>query len=433
MKKTSVGKKGLWAAIVAGFAMFSAFFGAGNLIFPPMLGNIGGKLWWLAFLVFLLTDAGLSVLAVQSVFKGKGSMEDLLAPLSRIPCRLICLILMLVIIPFVIVPRTCATTFELSVQPLLPGLSPFLFSLIFCGIVAALTIRPGSVVDIIGKYLTPILLITLMILCIKGILSPLGEASEPNPSINLVRLGLVEGYQTMDALMALPLGVIIIKSVADKGFREQKETRKVVSLACLVAFAGLFAVYAGLSYLGATTSGLNETLDSSNTKLLVFITEGLLARGGMILLAVIIFLACLTTAIGITSAAADYTAQLTKGKVSYSLAVLLICLLALGFSNLGTQTILLIAEPILALLYPIFLTMVFLSFLPEKMKKNGLQLRLARGAVLAAVLYTLLDLLHSYDILNLSFMNSVPLGDFGLGWILPAIAGGLLGALIRKS
>ena len=433
MEKPSIGKKDLVPALVAGFALFATFFGAGNLIFPPMLGMSGGKQWWLAFGVFLLADAGLAVAGVLAILKSEGTMDDMASPLGKIPGRLACLLMMIVIGPLVTVPRTCATTYDLSISPLLPGFSPLLFSLLFFAIVAALTIRPGSVVDIIGKFLTPALLLTLLVLCVKGIITPLGAPADPAPEARLARQGLLAGYQTMDALSALPLSVIILKSVTDKGYTERREKGKIVTLACLVAFLGLLAVYAGLSYLGATASGIDAAAGLSNTDLLVFITNGLLDRTGVILLAVIVFLACLTTAVGIGSSVADYLSHMTGGKLSYPAAVLLICACGIGLSVLGTQSILRIAEPVLTLLYPLFLILIFMSFLAGRFKNPRLFRAVVRGASLAALLYTLLTIPATYfGVWDIPFLNRIPLAELGLGWLLPALMGGILGGLLFR-
>ncbi|MBP3729553.1 MAG: branched-chain amino acid transport system II carrier protein [Lachnospiraceae bacterium] len=420
-------KNHLIHGLTVGFALFAIFFGAGNLIFPPYLGMISGSSWWLSFAAFLIADAGLSVVAVLSVVRNSGALEDQLHRLGKILARILCLVLMLCIGPLVVIPRTCATTFELSIRPIFPGLSSWVFSLVFFAIVALLTIKPGAVVDIIGKYLTPILLIMLVFLCIKGIITPIGPVESAKEGVSVVRVGLISGYQTIDALLAIPLSVIVVKNVVSRGYTGQKEKFRMVTLACLVASLGLLVVYAGLTFLGATVSSLPLS-DYSNTDLLVEITELLLQRAGLVVLGIIVLLACLTTAIGMASSIADYVGHLTREKLSYKKTVLLICVLGYLISNLGTATIVQIVEPLLTLIYPIFLTQVFLSFFSARIKEDWV----FRGAALAAALYSIAEILYEYKLLNLSFVSGMPLMQIGLGWVLPAVFGGLLGWLLPK-
>ena len=420
-------KKDLVNALVIGFALFATFFGAGNLIFPPQLGLLSGKKWLLCFVAYLLADAGLAVGAVLSAVKKGGGLENQMSRLGRIAARVLCIALMLIVGPLVIVPRTGATTYEMSIKPLFPGLSPWIFSVLFFGVVALLTIKPAAVVDIIGKFLTPVLLVTLLVLCVKGIVSPLGTPAESVMGGMEIRNGLISGYQTMDALVSLSLAVIVVKSVKDKGYHERKKQAGMISVACLVAFIGLLLVYAGLNYLGATVSG--QGLEGlSGTELMVEITRRLLAQAGTILLGVIVLLACLTTAIGTTSAAADYFSGVLKNKVPYSTLVLIICGCGVLLSNLGTTQIIALAEPVLSLLYPVFLTQVFPNFFTDKIRNKWV----FRGAAIGALLFAAADLLYSsFGVAGLSFVDAVPLASLGLGWVLPAAAGGIIGAFIK--
>ena len=426
-ERSGFGKKDLVNALVIGFALFATFFGAGNLIFPPQLGELAGKKWIVSFIAYLLADAGLAVGAVLSAVKKGGGMEDQLGRLGKIPARVLCCALMLFIGPLLIVPRTGATSYEMSIKPLFPGMSPWIFSVLFFGVVALMTIKPAAVVDIIGKFLTPVLLVTLLVLCVKGIATPLGPMGESLMSGGEIRKGLAAGYQTMDALVSLSLAVIVIKSVSDKGYQDRRKQAGMVSLSCLVAFLGLLLVYAGLTYLGATSSTL-DLQDLSGTELLVEITRRLLERTGTILLGVIVLLACLTTAIGTASAAADYFSGVLKNKVPYSTLVLIICGCAVVLSNLGTQQIIELAGPVLSLLYPVFLTQIFLNFFADRIRNPWI----FRGAAIGATLYAVLDLLSfGFGLLDLPFVASIPLASLGLGWVLPAALGGAAGALIR--
>ena len=409
------------AAVVTGFTLFAVFFGAGNLIFPPFLGREAGHDWMKGFLCFVTADAGLAIITVLATVRSSGTMEQMLEPLGKIQARLLSLILMLCIGPLVAIPRTGATTYELAVHPLIPGIPAWAFSLLFFGTVALLTIRPASVVDIIGRFLTPVLLLALALLCVKGILSPIGERGEGLEGYNVSKTGFLTGYQTMDALGGIPVAVIILKSVKQKGFESKQGQMRVMLLASAVAFAGLFLVYGGLCYLGATSSRL-ELGDITQTELLVLITEMLLKRLGVVLLGLIVLFACLTTAVGLTASAADYFSGLLKGKLSYGRLVLVICAAAVAISNIGIRMIVQLASPVLSVIFPVFLTQIFLSFCPEKIRRKAV----CRGAALAALIVSVLDAVSDLGA-KIPVVDALPLASDGFAWLVPALIGGLIG------
>ena len=340
------------------------------------------------------------------------------------PARILLTIVILCVGPLVAIPRTGATTFELGILPLLPNFSPWLFAVIFFGIVALLTIRPTAVVDIIGRFLTPILLITLAVLCLKGILSHIGEISGTAVSANVGKDGILAGYQTMDALGAIPLSIIILKSITGKGYTGKKEIFKVMIPGSLIAFAGLFLVYGGLCYLGATTS-LMGLSDVNQTGLVVLVTELLLKRFGVVLLGLIVLFACLTTAIGLTSSAADYFSDLVKGKISYKALVLIICGLGVVVSNFGISMIIKIASPLLTIVYPVFLTQIVLAFFRKWIRNYNVN----RGAAIAALMVAVLDAAAGFGV-EIPFLAELPFAEYGFAWLMPAVMGALLGAVI---
>ena len=412
--------------IVVGFALFAVFFGAGNLIFPPYLGLQSGTRWFPALACFVLADAGLAILTVLAIVR-LGTDHDLL---GRLPKRVgsLCMDLVMIIVgPALCIPRTCATTFEMGAHVLFPDLSSWIFGLLFFAVVAVLTIRPGKVVDIVGKYLTPMLLITIAVLCIKGIITPIGNISEAQEGFQAMKEGFTNGYQTMDVLGALAITIVIMKTVIDKGYDSKKSQMKIIVKAGIVAGLALFLVYGGLAYLGATTSDLKLSDEIGHADLVVLITYLLLKRFGVILLALIVFFACLTTAVGLVSSASAYFSDRFGDKVSYTALVLIICAVSMLISNVGISTMISFAGPLLSVLYPLLLTQVFLSFFSEKIKKNGVFL----GAAVGAVIPMILDVACGFG-LPFGFVQKLPLYSLGFVWVIPAVIGGLIGSVIPE-
>jgi len=201
----------------------------------------------------------------------------------------------------------------------------------------------------------------------------------------------------------------------------------IVLKSSIFAAGALFVIYGGLTYLGATTSaggfeGYNQT------GLVVVITETLLGRYGLYMLSVIVLFACLTTAIGLISSCAAYFEKLTGGKVSYAALVTIIVLFSYIVSNFGISMIISIAAPVLNVLYPVMLVMIILNFFNDKIKNMNIY----RVAAVFALAVSLSEVLLGFG-LPLGFVKMLPLSTYGLGWILPAVAGGLIGAFIRSA
>ena len=299
--------------LIIGFALFSMFFGAGNLIFPPFIGLTSGSSWLISFLGFVIADVGIILLSINAVLKA-GSFQNVVQRVGKRFGVGLEVIMMLCLGPILVIPRTAATTFEMSIMPIFEGFNPVVFSIIFFLLTFILTVKPTKVMDIIGTFLTPALLIALAFLIGKGIMSPIGELNTNINSDNLFVNGITQGYQTMDALGIGGVTALIITSLVGKGYKDKNENRKLAMKASTIAGIGLVVVYGGLAYLGATASNMYDG-SISQTTLLVNITRNLLGNTGIILLGIIVALACLTTSIGLTSVTAKYFEDVTKKKL----------------------------------------------------------------------------------------------------------------------
>ena len=411
--------------VILGFALFAMFFGAGNLIFPPFLGVISGANWLTGFGGFILSDVGLALLAIIAAAKCNGQVDKILSRSGKKLGLILGSAIMICLGPLLAIPRTSATTFEMGISPLFDGFSPILFSIIFFAMTFILTIKPSKVVDTIGQFLTPALLIALGVLIVKGIVSPLGEMSLTAMSENLFAEGIKQGYQTMDALGAVALSAVIISSLANKGYKNENQKVKLTLKAGIVAAIGLILVYGGLTYLGATVSTIYGQ-DVSQTSLIVEITASLLGNPGKIILAIIVMLACLTTAIGLTSATAQFFEKITNGKLKYELIVTVVCIFSAIVSNFGVSTIIKFSGPILDIIYPAMVVLVIMTLFGNKIKNNNA----FKGATYTALLVSIITVLNSMGLINIPFINKLPLSSLGFNWILPVLIGAVIGNFI---
>ena len=395
-----------------------------------MLGYLGGTNWILGFIAFAGVDVGIAALAVYAMSRGDGTVAFVTNIIGDKLGVVINTAVVLCIGPFLAIPRTGTTTFEMAVQSINPDISrvaEVIFLFAFFAVTLLLTIRQSKVIDIIGKILTPLLVISLIVLIIKGVVTPIGEIGAGMDAASVVNTGIVNGYQTMDVLAALCFSIIIVESARKKGYEGRKECSRAMMGACGISAVLLLFVYGGLTFLGATTIDVYPEV-TDNAKLLSMIIQDLLGFGGMVLLGIIVGLACLTTSIGLTSATASYFETLFKGKVSYKTLVVVVTVFSFAVSNIGLNQIIAIASPILSLLYPVVIILVICSFFKDRL----LRCYLPGAACLVAFVITCFDTLHSTFGMNFSFLEMLPLDSMGLGWVLPAVIGGLIGFFVPR-
>lgn len=417
-------KKHLRDMLVIGFALFSMFFGAGNVIFPPYLGLSSGPEWLVGFLSYFLADIGLAMLAMFAILR-QGSPEGITSPLGRIPSTVLMCIIVLCIGPMLAIPRTAATTYETSLSPLVSGVSPVLFSALFFLLILLLCVRETAVVDIVGKILTPALLIGLLVLIVIGVANPIGPVGTQPLVDNVSATGIEAGYQTMDVLAAIVFGYVILKSAREKGHKEPSAQLRVVSGASAVAGVGLLVVYLGLTYLGATTARFFD-LTVNRTYLVVSIVRNLMGTWGILLFSIVVALACVTTAVGLVSASADFFSGLSRGRISYPAAVCAICVFSAVVSNFGLNEIIAIASPILSVVYPPTLVLIVLALFGPRIRQEWV----VRLSALGALAVSLLDVLRTYTAVEIPLLDALPFASLGFGWLLPAAVCGAAGMLI---
>ncbi|MDU1022664.1 MAG: branched-chain amino acid transport system II carrier protein [Peptoniphilus harei] len=417
---------------VIGFALFAMFFGAGNLIFPPYLGLISGSQWWVGFLGFTITDAGLGLLAIIVLSKYDGNLNVLASRVNKVFAIIISTAIILCIGPFLATPRTAATTYEIGIVPIFgESFNRYLFSIIFFIIAFLLSVRPSKVVDIVGKFLTPSLLVCMTVLIIKGIVSPIGEISNTAMIDNVLEKGITDGYQTMDAIAGCMFALVVLNAVKTRNYSSQALEIKATIYSGIIAAVCLAFIYGGLLYLGAQTSSLGiYDVNTDNTQLLVDITNKVLGGTGVYILAIITALACLTTAIGLISAAGNFFSDMSKGKVSYELVVVLCSIVSCAISMLGVSQIIKISAPILQILYPCAMTIVLIGLFNEKIKDDIV----FKIPAIVSLVFGFLFVLQEKELLGKfgETLKALPLSKFGLGWVVPMILGLVLAMIISS-
>ena len=417
-----------------GLMLFSFFFGAGNLIFPPVLGQQAGDNLLMATLGFCFSGVGFPLLGILAMAINRFDNPDMMAePVSPMYGRIITILCALTIGPLFAIPRTAAVSFDTGIMALLPasmhnvGLA--IYSAIFFAITYYCAINPSQIVDRIGKVMAPMLITCLAALVGCAIFSPMGSAQAAQDTyVNIPFFkGFLEGYNTMDLLCSLLFGAATISAIELTGVKDQKQLTKLCIYAGIVAAVCLAVVYGSLAYAGATSVSVTGMV-ASGGQLLNKITVHYFGNFGKIVLALIIFFACITTSIGLSTAIPDYFTKLSKGKVTYQRFVAAICLFSFAVSNIGLSNIITFSIPVLCMMYPITIALVILNVGKDIFKRDK---RIFRACLILTTIFAIFDGLRAAGIdtgaANTFLASIVPLYDIGFGWITPCFGGILLG------
>ena len=373
--------------IVIGFALFAMFFGAGNLIFPPMLGYIYGDKWLLASIAFTIVGVGLTLIAVISMAKRKGNIFTFTSLAGDKLSKTIILIIALCIGPLGAIPRTAATSFEM-VESAGFNINILVFTLIFFALSLFLSLSKNSVVDLIGKFLTPLLLISLLIMIIVGMLNPIGDIKNVDMALKTIfSNSMLEGYNTMDTLAALAFTPIIVESIIKKGYKN--DLLKKTIEASLIAVIGLAFVYISLTFLGSSASKSIDT--DSRVSLLNFISSSILGNKGKFVLLIAIIMACFTTSIGLISSISNIFVEFSKNKLKYKPVAWIIAIVSLLLSVLGVESIVRLTGPFLQFVYPLAILLVMFNLIG----KNSIDKLVIRNSFIVVTIVSLMDALIS--------------------------------------
>jgi len=411
-------KKATKDTFIIGLALFAMFFGAGNLIFPPMLGYRTGENWLSGTVGFMMSDVGLSLIAIIAVAVIGGGFTALGNKVGPRYSKILGTTIMLALGPLLAIPRASAVSYEMGIESLFPTSTMWLVTTIFFIATIFFVIDQKGVIDKIGKLLTPILLLTLLAIIVAGIIHPIGVASTSKVA-NAFGLGFTEGYQTVDALAAVIFARIILNTLVSKGYTTTTSQVMITIKAGAIALGIIAIIYGGLIFIGSNSSALFPD-DITRTSLFVCIVNRILGSSGTLIMAIAVVFACFTTAVGLTATAGAYFQHISKGKLNYKITVVVISFVSLLIANLGVKTIISFSEPILLLVYPPVIMLIICGLFD----KFGLSKHFYRGAVHTALILSIPEMLTRYHIpVNsvVDLLNSLPLASYKVGWLIPSL------------
>ncbi|MGG5573769.1 branched-chain amino acid transport system II carrier protein [Vibrio diazotrophicus] len=403
--------------IALGFMLFAFFLGAGNIIFPPLAGQLAGDHIFPAMSGFLVTAVGLPLVTIIAVAISGGSWEHLTKHLPAKASLVMAALIFIIIGPAFAAPRTGLVAYEMAVKPLFADLNLTVFSILFFAVAMFFSWSQGKLIDVIGKVLTPALFIGLIVLALGVFIDPQGQmlAAQGEYATQPLIKGFLEGYNTMDTFGALMFGILIVDALRAKGITEEKATTKYLISAAVIAAAGLAFVYISLFYLGATSASVAADADNGGVVLSQYVIA-LFGDKGQLVLSVIVLLACLTTAIGLISACSDFFS--THTPISYKAWVVINGVACAVVANVGLAQLIALSVPVLFALYPVAIALVALTFIRTKLANPQAAYRVV---ILVSLLFALIDAAKVSG-LDVSFFNFLPLFEIGMGWLLPTFA-----------
>lgn len=417
--------------------LFALFLGAGNIIFPPLLGQMAGDDLWISMIGFLITGVGLPLIAVLAIANSGGSLQTIASRVNPTFGIVFTLVIYMAIGPFFGIPRTATVSYEIGIVPFLPtsisstGWPLALFTIIFFTITLALALNPAKLVDRIGKILTPILFLVIGSLAVKSIISPMGTIGQPQGDYVTSPFfrSFIEGYLTMDVIAALVFGIVVINALKAEGVTERPAIMKAMIIAGVVAAAGLALVYLSLGYIGATSVDVIGLQDNGGAVLALASTV-LFGSFGTSILALTIICACLTTSIGLVSACAQFFVQLLP-QFSYKTFVFIFASFSALVANVGLTQLISFSVPVLLMVYPLAIVLMLMSFIDKWFDRQPIVYILA---LVATTFVSIFDGLRGagIDIKPVtSVLSHLPLYEQKIGWLVPAIVGALIGILLR--
>ncbi|KGL62592.1 branched-chain amino acid transport system II carrier protein [Polaribacter sp. Hel1_85] len=404
--------KDIW---IAGFALFSLFFGAGNLILPPTLGAKSGADWWIVVLGFVLTAVTIPILAIFAHAKLQGTLYDFGKKVSPIFSTVYCMLIYAIAIA-IPSPRTAAVTHEMAIQPFFET-PAIVTSILYFVLVFIFAVNRNKIISLIGKFLTPIIVLILLIIIFIAVFTSSGTVNPSTFTTPFVD-GILEGYQTFDAIGGVVVGAVIIISLNLKGDDSFEDRKKLITKAGIIAGVGLLLIYGGLILSGSLLSSTFAE-NASRTDILSSLSTQTLGNLGTTFLSVLVALACFTTAVGIVTGTADYIKGICKdSKQAFIITAAIACVIGVIVGSYQVDFIITLAVPALMFLYPITIVLILLNIVPNKYASK----LVFRSVVLVTFIFSIPDFLgFIIPRENLvGIKNLIPLANSSLGWVIPA-------------
>ena len=407
--------------IALGFMTFALFIGAGNIIFPPIVAQQAGEHVWLAALGFLVTAVGLPVLTIIALSRVEGSIQTLSSPLGKIASLILTIACYLAVGPLFATPRTATVSYEIGFSAYFgtSSTSLLIYSAIYFSLVTVVSLYPNKILDTVGYVLSPLKILSLIILGVTALMIPAGIIPAPvgNYIESPISEGFVNGYLTMDTLGALVFGIVIINAIRSRGVTDKALITKYAVFAGLISGVGLTLVYLSLFKLGLGSHDVAANASNGAVILHAYVQHAF-GDYGSVFLSAMIFIACMVTAIGLTCACAEYFSQITK--ISYKKWVLILIGFAFIISNLGLTKLIAFSVPVLSAIYPPAIAVILFGFCWKFFNQPS---RVIAPVTAVAFIFGIIDGLKVAGFENAlpQWITHLPLSEQNLAWLIPSL------------
>ena len=407
--------------LMIGLMVFSIFFGAGNLIFPPIIGKQAGTSVFTTMFFFSITAIIFPILGIVAVAKSDG-LRNLANRVDPIFSIIFTIAAYLAIGPALAMPRAGTLPFEIAISPYIPanvpkGLILFIYTTVFFGVVYWLSLSPNKLLERISKITSPIFLVLILMLFVGTFLKPMGNYLHPEPlyAKNMGLQGFLDGYLTLDALAGLNYGLVIVYVIKQKNILEESKITKIVVLTGIFAGILLFVVYMMLAHVGA--SSISKFPNTSNgAEILAAVMKYLYGSFGAVLLACMFTVACLNIGVGLTTSLSQYFHSMVR-RIPYKVWATIWVLWSYMLANLGLNKIMEYSVPVLLAIYPASLVLIILALIDKYIKGSSLVYRFTiYPTVVISIIHTL-DKINIEIPLASSLVKKLPLQSADLGWL----------------
>lgn len=431
--------------LLIGSLLFGLFFGAGNLIFPVQMGQQAGNHTFAATIGFLITGVGLPMLGIiASALSKSESLFDMARPVGSRYASIFTCLLYLTIGPLFAIPRTATVAFEVGIHPFISDeylkIGLIIFSFIFFAFTIYFSLKPGQILEWVGKYLTPIFLVLLSILLIATFVSPMGEvreyAAQGNYGTQPLFTGLLDGYNTMDALASVAFAIIIISNIQKLGIKDSNSIAMETCKSGLVSVAGMAIIYGSLAYMGATSLGSVSPANNGGS-ILSMVSNHYFGVVGKVLLAAIVGVACVKTAIGLITSCSEMFSEMFPKSISYKKYAVTFTVFSFVIANFGLNNLIQLSIPVLMFLYPLVITLILLSILAPFINKQSDVYKWTTALTIIAAFFDFCKALPQplqENVIVAQLVNFanvyLPGFNYGFGWIIPSLCGFIIGLII---
>ncbi len=425
--------------------LFGLFFGAGNLIFPVHMGQLAGGQVWPAIIGFIITGVTIPILGVAALgVSRKKNLVEMSESVGKKYSIFFTCATYLTIGPFFAIPRCCTTPYTIGIVPLMneSRLTLAIFSFVFFAVVLFFSLRPNGILTWIGKILNPIFLGLLAVLVLVALFRPEVAVEtlpvDPAYAANPLFKGFIEGYGTMDGIASLAFGVIVITTIQGLGVDKPQSICNNTIKSGIYAGLLMAVIYGAITVMGAQSLGYAQLSENGGIAL-ADISNHYFGKAGTLILALTICFACLKTAIGLVTSCAEIFTEMFPRTPGYKFWAVVFTGFSFCVSNVGLTAIITYAVPVLMFLYPLCITIIFLSLFGRLFGNSKIVYQMVTGFTLAAAFVDFLKALPEglkatlhLDGFVAAVYEVLPFAKLGLGWVVPALVGLAIGLVIKS-